>query len=452
MKRTFYLVFLILIPITMFGKNQGVTIHGKVFSNDIKELEIRGFSDYPINGIAKSYTLPIDDNGAFSKNIPISKSYESRILAGMGTAKSINFQIFLIPGDDIDIIINNTELQFSGKGSEKLNFLIELYELADNFKQRRKDFLKNYQGFASLEESFIRYFYDKTNIEYLNLITNLFKNAFYTDRNIEPYLKKYEKDIQVSNYTNDELVNYSSYISNIRNYIFYVKNRQIQYMNNSISFSEGKNIALMDSLNGITRDYALAEYICKDLSDNEYDTLMINTFHDIANNKFAKEIIDKELKNHELRKMLIDKPLHKEFALTNLADTANMELTFKEMLDKNKGNVVYLEIWSLGCGPCRKAMPISREIEQELAPLPVKFVYLTSDRYHQKLWEHIFNASLTKDNHYRLTAGSQSRINKFMNSTAVPWYMLFDKQGKLKSFKAEDPYSIKETLIELSRE
>lgn len=461
---------------TILGRNNMVTIHGKVQSTDIKELEISGFIDNPINGISKSHTLSVDNTGSFSKVISLAKSYEARLTAGIGTAKSINLSIYLSPGDEIEISINDNEIIFKGNGAEKLKFLYELdknqllahdqysalhsnqittsdyIELIDNFKQRRSDFLKNYKGYSSLPVSFIKYFNEKTSIEYLDLIVNLFKHAFYTNKSIVAYLDKYQNAIQISNYANDEFVNDYSYVSNIRNFIFYVKNRQICYNNETIDFFDAVKIALTDSLEGTTRDYALAEYICSDLKDNKYDTLLINTFNDVAENKFAKETIEKALIDYKFRNTLIGKPLHREFALTNLADTANVQLTFGEMINKYKGNIIYLEFWSLGCGPCRKAMPTSRMIEKQLSGYPVKFVYLTYDKYHKSLWKHIFEASLTKHGHYRLTEGSDSRINKFMNSTSMPWYMLFDKQGKLISYKAEEPYSIKKTLIKLSKE
>ena len=177
--------------------------------------------------------------------------------------------------------------------------------------------------------------------------------------------------------------------------------------------------------------------------------MLVNHFNKIAQDQFAKKTVADTLINYEQKEYLIGKPIHEEFANTILADTANNQLLFDEMLESYKGNIVYMEVWSLSCAPCIRSMPTSIMLEKEIGNLPVKFVYLTTDKLNDNLWEHVFKASLTKENHYRLVNGTNSRMNKFMNSTLVPWFLLFDKQGNLLDFRAEEPYSIKEKLIEL---
>lgn len=327
----------------------------------------------------------------------------------------------------------------------------EYIEKIKDFKEQRNQLLEQYQKVNSLEKEFIDFYKKQTEIEYRDLIVAVFKYAFYTDKSTAKIFDHFKNEITVANYTNDQWVNTLGYIRNIRNYIFYIKGIEISKSSKNIDLFDGIQLALTDSLRGKTQEYALAEYICNDLEGGKYDSLEMNYFNRIATNSLAKTTVKKALENFDKKEFLIGKPIHKEFAQTLLADTTNKQLDFETMLNSYKGNVVYLEIWSLGCGPCRKAMPTSRNIEQELAQLPIKFVYLTTDKINENLWKDIFNASLTKENHFRLINGSHSRLNKFMNSTLVPWYLLFDKKGNLISFNAENPYSIKKTLIELSK-
>lgn len=477
MKKYFYLLLLI-IPSTIFSQKNYLTIHGQVISNNIKEIEISGFEDNPIHGIGRSYTLPVENNNRFSITIAISHGYEGRIIAGMGTNKPINYSFFALPGDSIYINITGTKLDFFGKGAEKYRFLYQLEkerliayldisslnsgkisinefeEVTKNFVQKRMTYFENYDKKDELEKLFFQYYKDQTDLQYRDLLIGLIKYVFFKGRPIIPYLEKYKEQFMVSHFTNDKLVKYPGYINIISHYIYYVKSIETCWKLKDLDhLSQCIEIVLTDSLTGTTRDYALANYICTDLvEEDHYDTTLINIFNYTSRDSFARKTVKKAIEKYKLEQLLIGKPLHPEFAQTKLADTANDLLTFGEMLEKYRGKVVYLEFWSLGCGPCIKAMPEARNLEQELKGLPIVFVYITADRYHNNLWNHIFKVSLTKDNHYRLIEGSHSKINKFMNTMLVPWYLLFDKEGRMITFSAEDPYHIKDTLLKYAKE
>ena len=473
------ITYLILVSILCFScinseRQKNTIVRGVSTLKETNNITITGFKENPICDIGKEYNVHSDSNNYFQIDIDIKRFSTAWLQTGMGTKNALSRQIYLFPEDALDININELGITFKGKGAEKNNLYnviknkglstnqlvhplrrnqISMEEYIENiktFKEKRHQLLVEYRKENSLEKEFVDFYKSQTEIKYRDLIIAAFKHSFYTNTSVNIF-EQFKDEISVENYTNDKWVNFSEYIGNLRNYIFFIKGREIGKISKDIDLFRGIQIALTDSLKGKTQEFALAEYICNDLKGGKYDTLEINVFNKLSNTDLAKKTVENAIDNFQQKEYLIGSPIHKEFAQSLLADTTNRQLPFESMLKSYRGNIVYMEIWSLGCGPCRKAMPASRKLEKELAQLPIKFVYLTTDKYNENLWDDIFKASLTKKNHYRLVNGSYSRLNKFMNSTSVPWYLLFDKDGNLLSFNAETPYSIKNALIKLSK-
>lgn len=470
---------LICIVITMFFmslvgcSNQNTTIQGLVKLDEISEISFSGFNENPIWGIGREFNIQIDSTRTFKIDIDIEQISDCWIQFGMGTEKATSKRIFISPGDKLELIINETGISFNGKGAEinklysrveandlntyqlinpLMNNHISLEEYIDNvrgFQERRIQLIENLDRKDKLSVELEKLYIDQTALDYRFLILAAFRHSFFTNNRSVNLFEMFRNEISVDEFTNDEWVTYHDYVSLLRSYLFYVKGLEISRKSNGLGLFEGIEIALTDSIKGQSQQYALAEYICNDLDNGEYDSLLVNHFNKIEQDQFAKKTVADALINYEQKEYLIGKPIHEEFANTILADTANNQLLFDEMLESYKGNIVYMEVWSLSCAPCIRSMPTSRMLEKEIGNLPVKFVYLTTDKLNDNLWEHVFKASLTKENHYRLVNGTNSRMNKFMNSTLVPWFLLFDKQGNLLDFRAEEPYSIKEKLIEL---
>ena len=51
------------------------------------------------------------------------------------------------------------------------------------------------------------------------------------------------------------------------------------------------------------------------------------------------------------------------------------------VLSPYKGNVMFLDFWSYGCGPCRAGMLEQRELVEQMKGKPVKFIYIASTEY-----------------------------------------------------------------------
>jgi len=220
-----------------------------------------------------------------------------------------------------------------------------------------------------------------------------------------------------------------------------LKSRELQQIDSTLDYKRAFQIVIDDSLTEKTQEYILASRICWQLKINHYDTLAINKFNNIQADCLSIKSIETSTEKYHEKQSLLGKPLHSSFSETLLADTANNQLSFGQMMDKYKGNIVFLDIWALSCGPCRKTKSYEIQIQQRLSEQPIEFVYITEDSFEPDLWEKIFLTSSTKKNHYRMINNrGSSKLTKFMEINYVPSYMIFDKQGKLVDFMAERPF------------
>lgn len=477
MHRTIFLFCILLTAFSLHCKGSQVIISGSVQSNPNTEINFNGFRNRSIHDIGDGYSVLVDSSGRFCLRIPIFQTVVSRLEIGIGTDHMILQRVYLSPEDSVHVEINGRQVKFSGRGQsvhasrlysalDSAGLVADTYSKALNqglvkpndflasihdFRQKQYAFLQSDARFVLLNPPFVKLFNDQVETQFRSLVNDLIHYLYFNTLPLPTKLLEY---MRVRDFTNDSLADNPEYIDLFGRYIWFGKQREI-FNNAAIKDMDMRMlIAYRDSLQGKTRDIVMADRICSDLSDNDFgkfDSMLIDAFHKVAVDKVAISTVKRSLFEFERRKELIGKPLHSAFSQTRLVDVSSNRLSFGDMLSRYKGQVVYLEVWSLGCGPCRAAMTYSRQMEKVLTGLPIKFVYLTQDMNSKNLWDNIFTVSGTRDNHFRSIDGNSSSMNKYMNSTTVPWYMLFDKDGNVVDFNAPNPYEIKQILIELSK-
>lgn len=95
----------------------------------------------------------------------------------------------------------------------------------------------------------------------------------------------------------------------------------------------------------------------------------------------------------------------------------------------NKGKVLYIDIWATWCGPCREQFPYSTKLEQAFGS-NVVFIYLCIDSNEPSFKKMVRNLQRTGKDLYLNT--TQSNLLKEQYAiTAIPYYLMIDRSGKL---------------------
>src|SRR5690606_18022177 len=62
-----------------------------------------------------------------------------------------------------------------------------------------------------------------------------------------------------------------------------------------------------------------------------------------------------------------------------LMDVADKQFELAEILKRHQGKLIYLDVWASWCGPCRREMPHSKELQKEYGDRVV-FLYISCDK------------------------------------------------------------------------
>ncbi len=444
------------------SENNLVRITGTVKTANTNEVRFEYIVDNPITGDGETYKTPVDSLGHFSIEIPVQQMAEGRI-----SASHYYHYICMCPGDKYDITIEDDTILFTGEGAEKNNFMYEsevkgTWDKAyyadfnrgkltpeeflitiDDFKQKRLNLLDNYENKKMLTPEFVNYYKINTQVIYEYQLKNYPRRYAYISRIPQDSLSipdEYNKTKTFSSVVDDRKVISSKYMDLIQD-ILYDKARNIKRELSTHDFDGVFYSLLLDSLQGKTKEYVLASTICLYLEDR-YDSLLIDKFNQLDKDQLSSSTVQKNIDKFNEKQALIGQPLCPEFSETLLVDTSETQLTFGEMMDQYKGKIVYLDIWSLNCGPCRAVMPHSQTMHKHLEGVPIEFVYISQDAPRNGVWNDIYNVTGTKTNQYRMVSykWGTSKMLKFMGINWVPCYMIFDKEGHLINYSAERPY------------
>ena len=123
-------------------------------------------------------------------------------------------------------------------------------------------------------------------------------------------------------------------------------------------------------------------------------------------------------------------------SLTEELITLNGKSTsLEQVLDAHKGKTVLIDVWASWCGDCIKGMPKVREIQETYKD--VDYVFLSVD-IKQGAWKRGIDKYDVVGDHYFVTKGQKGALGEFLNSNWIPRYMVIDKEGSIKLFKAKN--------------
>lgn len=101
---------------------------------------------------------------------------------------------------------------------------------------------------------------------------------------------------------------------------------------------------------------------------------------------------------------------------------------FQRIIEPYKGNVLYVDFWSMSCSPCRAEMLRMRnEVEANKDKL-VKYLYITYDT--PENCQSFIAPNNIKGEHIHITRQEWGYLQEKFQFSAIPFTVLFDKQGK----------------------
>ena len=131
-----------------------------------------------------------------------------------------------------------------------------------------------------------------------------------------------------------------------------------------------------------------------------------------------------------------------------LVTTNKSEISFSEILEKQKGKTTVIEVWASWCSDCVKAMPKVKEMQANHPN--VNYVFISMDKEYEK-WINGIEKHELKGTHYWATEGMKGEFAKSIDVNWIPRYIVLDKEGKIKIYNAieTDFDKINATLKEL---
>lgn len=96
-----------------------------------------------------------------------------------------------------------------------------------------------------------------------------------------------------------------------------------------------------------------------------------------------------------------------------------------------KGNVLFLDFWGIGCGPCRAGMMRQKSLLEELADKPFKALYIANAEEGLEACKKWLRNEDIKGEHIFVSGDDWQRLSGLFNFSAIPFGVLIDKDGKV---------------------
>lgn len=429
------------------------------------------------------------NNGHFQFTILLSEMRTVELVAD-----NHRFKIFVEPGIDLKLNIKDTLITFTGAGAEQNNFLSSFY---NNFKKeyddslvqqemlnkgvdafeialfdsrkKQKDFFNNHADKAKFSIAFNNYMQNIIAYNYwyrlLSFpITNASVSAKILTVNTIPKIMFDDFDkVKVSN---DDAMNADTYRKFLKYYIVYFTSERNGFKKfTDLSLSADKKSALAkEKLTGIAYKYWLSQFLvdeCGKLTPNATKKLFADLTAADKQNAYTKAVNTvcgerMKMKEEPMPAAKSDKSSG-ESATAKKDDFHFTDLKGKQVsLSDFKGKVVYIDFWASWCGPCRKMMPLSKQLHAQLSEKQKKkivFLYVSIDA-DLASWKKGINDLGVEGVNVISPGNWQSKACAYFQLNSIPRYMIMDKKGEIVDHNAPRPsdQSVMNKLLKLADE
>ena len=164
------------------------------------------------------------------------------------------------------------------------------------------------------------------------------------------------------------------------------------------------------------------------------------------------EYLEKVVKDFELSKHYIDDYMKHKAVLVGAEFPDNVVLVDSEghKVDFStfKGKYVYIDVWASWCAPCCNEVPYLQALEKELEGSDVVFVSVSTDT-DTEAWK----SKMTElGMHGNQLLDRDGELCNMLNVGGIPFFVVYDKEGKLYTYGALRPssgYHLKQFLQNL---
>ncbi len=446
-------------------KSSTVTITGKVINYDSHENKSIVNVIVNDNGIANqvSYPAKIDSEGYFK--VKLERRYAQDVMISYRT----NFRILINPGDSLYV-------EFDGKLSDRLKIFetVKFNGSGAKVNQQFSQYLKH--SFETEEDpGFVN-----QQIKDLNLLEYIsFHDSLKVSRqhSIEDYLEKnpttspqvrqwIKSSLKVSMFMS--LINYprlhkrfnelddswqvdSHYKEAVLNYEPITKQDLIysdtRWLINSFLYtyiwsrawqvSDSTAKANPDSLifnsiiawspeKGLLKQLTANEFVHTTLAryDSSFYKDNINSIESIIKEDFLLEPI------HERYERVTTPVSKSDLSQVDAIGEASGKKIWSEILEKNKGKIIFIDSWATWCPPCIAEFRFSNGIMESYKEDDIAFVYLCL-RSKRNSWEKIIEERKLGGQHYFLDDEQAAFFEQLLEITGFPSYTLLDKEAKV---------------------
>ena len=109
------------------------------------------------------------------------------------------------------------------------------------------------------------------------------------------------------------------------------------------------------------------------------------------------------------------------------------ETKLQEILEKHKGQTILIDVWASWCKDCLEGLPNVKIIQSENKD--VVYLFLSLDKT-EKQWQNGIKKHQINGEHYFVASGWDGPFSEFLKLNWIPRYLIVDKQGNIKLFKA----------------
>lgn len=203
---------------------------------------------------------------------------------------------------------------------------------------------------------------------------------------------------------------------------------------------------ITENYEGKIMDYLLGEMAVRPVRANQVHTEADRKRYNTVTSETAALITDPVYRQWSLDYLdfvnKIDQPLPDRIRGAEVLTNDGTVTTFDKVLDRSKGRFVLLDVWATWCAPCLQELKLAQQVHEKYKDAEIDFAYLSLDNpnAYGKMRQLTAGLGIAADNY--ILADAASPLYAYLNlrsGTGIPRYLLFDREGKLKSLEMPRP-------------